>query len=237
MTSSRRQEPSDDRGVTPRTSPQAGQRTHHRNYCRWRAQQIAYGRWRPWADATSVSDHLRTLRTAGASYQSIARVAGVSPMTVHRQLHGERANSHSVNGRVRAAPAAQALIAIGHPSISLARRLGLTASTVSRIVRGATATVTPATHAAICDLYAQTWESPPPGRTPAECRAAAAARARAAGNGWPTPMGLDDDRIDDPTYRPRTRWRVATHTARTPWAGQGSPAKPAKEATCAERKA
>jgi len=29
------------------------------------------------------------------------------------------------------------------------------------------------------------------------------ARRRAEGHGWPPPMGLDDNRIDDPAYRPR----------------------------------
>ena len=33
-----------------------------------------------------------------------------------------------------------------------------------------------------------------------------------AEQGWPAPMGLDDERIDDPGYRPRTRWRTATGT-------------------------
>ena len=229
------------RGVSAMTTPHAGPRLH-RDYCRWRARQIAYGWWRPWADATPVSGHLRMLRAGGASYQEIARAAGVSAMTVYRLLHGEPSKRQGVTGRIRAAPAErllaitsamldevatrrdatgtrrrlQALIAMGHPAASLARHLGLTPRTVSGIVRGTTVTVTPATYAAIRKLYDRIWDMPPPERTPAERRAAAAARARAAGNGWPTPMGLDDDHIDDPAYRPRTRWRAATSTAVTP---------------------
>lgn len=235
------------RGVSAMTTPHASTRLH-RDYCRWRARQIAYGRWRPGADATPVRGHRRMLRAGGASYQAIARAAGVSPMTVHWLLHGEPSRRQGVTGRVRAAPAGrllaitpamldevarrrdatgtrrrlQALIAMGHPAASLARHLGLTPRTVPGIVRGTTVTVTPATHAAIRDLYGRIWDMPPAGRTPAERRAAPAARARAAGNGWPTPMGLDDDHIDDPAYRPRTRWRAATGTAVTPPACQSA---------------
>ncbi len=104
----------------------------------------------------------------------------------------------------------QALIALGYPAVSLARRLGVDPRRVSRIVGGTTATVTSCMHAAVRDLYDRLWDVHPPARTMAERRASAAARALAASNGWPTPMGLDDDRIDDPAYRPRTQWRPAT---------------------------
>jgi hypothetical protein len=62
----------------------------HREYAQRRARQIAYGRWQPWADAVIVRNHVRRLRATGASYDAIAGVAGVSPMTVHRVLHGKR---------------------------------------------------------------------------------------------------------------------------------------------------
>jgi AcrR family transcriptional regulator len=103
----------------------------------------------------------------------------------------------------------QALIALGYPAAWLARRLGVEPRRVSRVAGGITATVTRRMHVAVCDLYDQLWDVRPPEQTPAERRAAAAARAVAAGNGWPTPMGLDDDRIDDPAYQPRARWRPA----------------------------
>jgi len=61
----------------------------HGEYTRRRARQIAYGRWQPWADAVIVRSHVRHLRATGASYEAIAAVAGVSPMTVHRVLHGK----------------------------------------------------------------------------------------------------------------------------------------------------
>jgi len=204
-------------------------RCRHRDYCRGRARQIAYGRWRPWADAAPVCEHLRLIRAGGASYQTIARAAGVSPMTVHRLLDTRPASKNGAPERVRIATAERmlavtsvmvadavprrdatgtrrrlrALIAIGHPEASLARRADLSPLAVSGIVRGHTATVTPATYTAVCGLYRQLWDQPPAERTPAERHAGRVARRRAEGHGWPPPMGLDDNRIDDPAYRPR----------------------------------
>jgi hypothetical protein len=104
----------------------------------------------------------------------------------------------------------QALIALGYPAASLAHRLGADPRRVKCVVRGTTATVTSLMHAAVHDLYDQLWDVRPAEGTLAERKAAAAARALATSKGWPTPMGLDDDRIDDPAYRPRTQWQPAT---------------------------
>jgi hypothetical protein len=213
----------------------------HRDYARRRARQIAYGTWEPWADAAPVRNHVQRLRVAGASYETIAAAAGVSPMTVHRLDCGQqhvpgRCAARRSSGRVRTAAAQrllavtpamveqravrrdatgtrrrlQALIAVGYPAASLAHRLELDPRRVKCVVRGTTVTVTSSMNAAVRALYDQLWDEYPPERTPTECKAAAAARALAAGNDWPTPAGLDDDRIDDPAYRPRTQWRPAT---------------------------
>jgi hypothetical protein len=214
----------------------------HQQYVRWRAWQIAYEKWEPWADAAVVRGHVRRLRATGASYKSIASAAGVSAMTVHRLEHEQvrvsarRRAERQSRRRIRAVAAQrllavspamveqgaarrdasgvrrrlQALIALGHPAASLARRLRVEPRWVSRIVGGITATVTPRMHTAVCDLYDQLWDTWPSERTLSERKAAAAARALAASKDWPTPMGLDDDRIDDPAYRPRTQWRPAT---------------------------
>jgi plasmid maintenance system antidote protein VapI len=213
----------------------------HREYTRWRARQIAYGRWEPWADAAAARSHVRRLRTTGVSYEALAVAAGVSPMTVHRLLHGKRRpGDRGRMGRQRLAQVSaeaaqrllavtpamveqvaarrdatgtrrrlQALIAVGHLPAALARWLGVAPRAMARIVRGSTATVNPALHAAVCDLYERLWDVAPPGQTLTERRAAAAARALAAGHGWPAPMGLDDSRIDEPAYRPRAHWRPA----------------------------
>jgi hypothetical protein len=101
---------------------------------------------------------------------------------------------------------------MGHPGVSLARHLDVPPATVWNLLRGSTVTVSPDLDAAVRALYERIWNLRPPERTGAERRAAAAARARAAANGWPAPMGLDDDRIDDPAAQPRSRWRPATGT-------------------------
>jgi hypothetical protein len=101
----------------------------------------------------------------------------------------------------------RALTAIGHPAVSLAGRLDVGPGTIRDIANGHTRTVSPALHSDIAALYDEMWDQPPAERTGAQRRAAAAARARAARNGWPPPMGLDDSQIDDPDYRPRAQWR------------------------------
>ncbi len=227
----------------------------HRDYARWRARQIAYGRWQPWADAARVREHVRQLRRAGASHQAIARAAGVATMTVYRLQYDEPALNRSApvvlrtqhaerllavtaaaiadaTGRRDATGARRrlrALIAMGHPAASLARYLGTPPRTAWDLVRGRTITVTQDLHTAVCVLYEQMWDLRPPERTGAERRAAAAARTRAARNGWPAPMGLDDDQVDDPAYQPRAQWHPATGTGvvapASPPAGTADPGR------------
>jgi hypothetical protein len=231
-----------DRAGRARRAGAATVRCSHGEYAHWRAREIAYGRWDPWADADAVRRHLERLRLARVSYDAIASVAGVSPMTVYRLLCGrpcvgeQGGSRRQPSARISAATAQRllavtpamveqvaarrdatgarrrlrALIALGHPAASLAHWLQIPPRRVSSVVYGTTATVTPCVHAAVCDLYDQLWNVPPPERTLAERNAAAAARTLAASRGWPTPMGLDDDRIDDPAYRPRAHWRPTT---------------------------
>jgi len=163
-------------------------------------------------------------------------------MTVHRLLETRPASRNGAAERVHAATAERllavtsvmvadaaprrdatgtrrrlrALIAIGHSEAGLARQASLSPLAVAGIVRGRTSTVTPATYAAVCGLYRQLWDQPSAERTPAERHAARVARRRAEGHRWAPPMGLDDNRIDDPAYRPRTRWRPAAGTSVTP---------------------
>jgi hypothetical protein len=224
----------------------------HRDYVRRRARQVAYGRWRPWAQNPDlVRAHVNQLRQGGASYRALARAGGVSPMTVLRLQRGVGSRAGAAPTRVRADHAQRllvitadslvegrrdatgtrrrlrALTAVGHPAVSLACRLDVPSRVVWDIVRGRAASVTPAMHAAVRDLYDQIWDLRPPERTRADRRAAAAARTRAARHGWPAPMGLDDDRIDDPSYDPRTGWRpgtgvgVAAFLAMSTWPGPG----------------
>jgi transcriptional regulator with XRE-family HTH domain len=175
----------------------------HRDYARWRARQIAYGRWEPWADAAPVREHVRRLRATGASKETIARAAGVSPMTIYRLQRDEPSNGRPRLDRIRAAQARrllavtpdkltstvprrdatgtrrrlQALVAMGHSAASSARHLGVPPRKTWDIIRGTRATVSPEMHAAVCDLYERLWDLCPPERTAAERRAATSARA------------------------------------------------------------
>jgi hypothetical protein len=153
----------------------SGRGSSHRDYVRRRSRQIAYGRWQPWAQsAEPVRANIHQLRQGGASYRALARAGGVSPMTVHRLHRGLAVGADGAAGRVHAVHARRlltitpdslggggarrdgtgtrrrlrALIAMGHPAVSLAGRLEVPPRVVWSIVRGTTATVTPAMHAA-----------------------------------------------------------------------------------------
>lgn len=208
-------------------------RSAHSSYARWRARQIAYGRWQPWADAAPVRDHVSALRRHGASYRAIAEAAGVSPMTVHHLLNGRSSQTGQLPSRVGSAQASrllalslpavpggrrdscgarrrlQGLVALGHCPTRLARQAGITSPRMRRLLAGQTRRVSPALHAAIADLYDQMWNRLPPEQTRREQAIADAARHRAQAAGWSPPMALDDDRIDDPAYQPRIAWRRA----------------------------
>jgi AraC-like DNA-binding protein len=226
------------------------------NYGRRRARLIACGQWQPWVPATPVRDHLRDLRRRGASIRAIARAAGVSPATVHRLLSDDLSRpamprrmraaearrllalSHGAASRAAARRDAagtrlrlRALTAVGYPATSLAAHAGVAVCTVRRLIDGSAVTVSPALHRAVAAMYDELWDQSPASATGAQPRAAAAARERAARNGWPPPMGLDDDRIDDPGYRPRAGWRPVAPACAGP--RQASRAGSATRAGCA----
>jgi transcriptional regulator with XRE-family HTH domain len=176
---------------------------------------------------------VRALRRHGASYAAIAQAAGVSPMTVHHLLNGHSSQTGQIPHRVGSSQASrllavsppavtagrrdacgarrrlQGLVALGHCPADLARQAGITSPRMRRLLAGQTRRVSPALHAAIADLYDQMWNRLPPERTRREQAIADAARRRAEAAGWPPPMALQDDKIDDPAYRPRTAWRRA----------------------------
>jgi hypothetical protein len=171
--------------------------------------------------------------------RAIGRASGVSATTVHRILKDDPVRGCPVQQQVHSAEARRllaltpttvrqaaarpnavgtqrrlrALTALGYSATDLAAELDVAPSTVRDLLRGDTKTVSSALHHAVTVLYDALWDQPPAERTGGERRAAIAARARAAQNGWSAPMGLDDDQIDDPDYRPRTHWRSATCAA------------------------
>jgi hypothetical protein len=212
-------------------------RVAHRNYARRRARQIAYGRWHPWADAAPVRDHVRQLRQAGASYRAIADAAHVSPSTVRNLISGcQRQRSQHLADRIGSAQAQrllavgpatcgdwrnacgsrrrlQALVAIGHLPAHLADLLEMSEPRVKRLLHSQTQRVSAITYVKVCALYRQLWDQAPDHESRYHRSAVEAAHKQAEMAGWPPPMALDDDRIDDPTYRLRSAWRMAAGTS------------------------
>lgn len=93
----------------------------------------------------------------------------------------------------------QALWAIGWRSSDIAQhtngtRIGerMTAQAVTKA--GQQDVVHVKTAQAVRQVYDQLWRTPGPSEQN---------RARSARRGWPTPLELDDDHLDDPDYRPR----------------------------------
>lgn len=174
---------------------------------------------------------MRQLRLGGASYHAIAQAAGVSPMTVHNLINGCQARKQPAPQRIGTAQARrllavtpeaagterrsacgsrrrlQALVALGHSPAHLAGQLGITQPRMRRLLHGETRTVSSAMHAKISGLYSRMWNQLPVERTCRERASADAARQLAETANWPPPMALDDDKIDDPAYRPRVAWR------------------------------
>jgi transcriptional regulator with XRE-family HTH domain len=106
----------------------------------------------------------------------------------------------------------RALHVMGHGPARLARALGIRETTISQLVRGDDATVSPKLRDAITDLYDAWWDKRAPERTRGERAAAAAARRRAIAGNWCAAAALDDDQLDTPGYRPSHGWKPATGT-------------------------
>jgi hypothetical protein len=106
----------------------------------------------------------------------------------------------------------RALHVMGHGSARIARALGIREMTIRRIVRGDASSVSPQLRDAVTDLYDAWWDKRAPERTRAERAAATLARRHAIAGNWCAPAALDDDKLDTPGYRPRSRWRPATGT-------------------------
>jgi plasmid maintenance system antidote protein VapI len=110
----------------------------------------------------------------------------------------------------------RALHVMGHGSARIARALGVREETIQRLVRGDAATIGAQLRDAITDLYDAWWDKRAPERTRAERAAAAKARCRASAGNWCAAAALDDDQLDTPGYRPRTRYRPARGTGTAP---------------------
>jgi hypothetical protein len=105
---------------------------------------------------------------------------------------------------------------MGHGSARIARALGVREMTIRMLTRGDASSVSLQLRDAVTDLYDAWWDKRAPERTRAERAAATLARRRAIAGNWCAPAALDDDKLDTPGYRPRSRWRPATGTGVAP---------------------
>jgi hypothetical protein len=152
-------------------------------------------------------------RLAHATVQDLAsdsRRTSNSTATVFPMLGGAvpRARLDAGGTRLRL----RALHVMGHGSARIARALGVREMTIQRLVRGDATTVSPQLRDRITTLYDAWWDKRAAERTRAERAAATAARQRAIAGNWCAAAALDDDLLDVPGYRPKSRWRPATGT-------------------------
>ncbi len=103
----------------------------------------------------------------------------------------------------------RSLIAMGHDSSRIARAMNVRPETIRKLVRGDAATVSPEFRELARDVWNVWWDKRPPERTRSERRAASAARRRAERHGWPAAAALDEDELDEPGYKPFSRYRPA----------------------------
>jgi transcriptional regulator with XRE-family HTH domain len=177
-------------------------------------------------------EQIRRLRAQGGTFRSIAGAAGLAPATVHDVESGRRnptpattrALAKVTGGSLRRARVdaggtrlrLRALHVMGHGSARVARALGVREITIREIVRGDAPTVSTKLRDQVTDLYDAWWDKRAPERTRAERSAATAARRRAIAGNWCTGAGLDDDKLDTPGYRPKSKWKPATGTGTAP---------------------
>jgi plasmid maintenance system antidote protein VapI len=175
-----------------------------------------------------VREHVRLLRTYGASYREIARAAGLAYATIWEAVNLPGAMTEDTASALlavqprqvspRRVPAGgsmwrlRSLQAMSHTAPRIARALGISHVQVSRIISGEVETVTPELHRDICDLWEAWWDKRPAICNQHERSAASKAMNRAARSKWPCPAGLDEDVLDEPGYKPRHPWRHATGT-------------------------
>jgi len=106
----------------------------------------------------------------------------------------------------------RSLVAMGHDAGRIAAALKLSPQLVETVVRGQAGAVSADLRDLVCQLWDAWWDKRPPELSRSDRRAAGAARRRAERCGWCPPLGLDEDELDEPGYRPYSRYREATGT-------------------------
>ena len=106
----------------------------------------------------------------------------------------------------------RSLIAMGHDAGRIADALKVSPRTIEKVLRGQAGVVSAELRDLVCQLWDAWWDKRPPEQSRSDRRAADAARRRAKRCGWCPPLGLDEDELDEPGYRPYSRYREATGT-------------------------
>lgn len=199
--------------------------TANSEYRARRRRLIAYGRAteETHTDAALVVRHIRKLKRAGMSYTRIAAHAGVSHTVVEELVTGARSKIRPTTMskllRVQPAPAdladqgyvnatgtarrLQALAVLGYSPNSIGRRAGLPSSSTARVVSGHHKMLRADHAAAVARIYDELWDKPFTPTTDREAASRTWTVRNAQNHGWFPPLVWDDDRIDDPAYRPR----------------------------------
>jgi len=106
----------------------------------------------------------------------------------------------------------RSLIAMGHDAGRIAAALKLSPQLVEKVLRGQAGAISAELRDLVCQLWDAWWDKRPPELSRSDRRAVGAARRRAERCGWCPPLGLDEDELDEPGYRPYSRYREATGT-------------------------
>lgn len=160
---------------------------------------------------------VRRLHKVGYTDPQIGRLAGLPDATINRIRRDGRYITRETAERISRAAAAtttvpardllaeryvdaigarrrvQALMTQGWSVEQLGQQLGHSRGYLSPLLY-TQRQITPAVHQAVVDLYEQLWRTPGP---------SSSTRVRALKRGWATPLELDDERIDDPSYVPQ----------------------------------
>lgn len=97
----------------------------------------------------------------------------------------------------------RALVALGWSQSKLATRLGVQRSNF-HLARSTRSTVRLSTAQAVVALYDELSMVIPPNDTHRDRQSVSRARRYAKARGWLPPLALDDDRLDDPMYKPES---------------------------------
>lgn len=181
-----------------------------RDYDKYRARMIAYGRWNPHVPTEQVRAHILDLRARAMSDLRISELAGVAPSTVYMIVHRNGPNTSRrvgeailavthdpdppVNAMVPgwgAIRRARALSALGWSSTQIAVAAGLTRSVVRHLLRGRPRMVLGSTAVGVVRAYQVLGSGPAP-----ESRTSDQVRGEAAVKGWSVPAGWDDHWLD-----------------------------------------